>query len=182
MLGIERTGSVYPNSALLAASEPPACFCRRIRQVPVLQRGSLPRHQGWTHTKPHSCCICLTLCGANPSQGSDLWLGSEPAKRRIQDLAWIYLCIYIMTEKANSLQANMSQNKNSVKVSWAQQWDDVIPATHWTLELPDRPERFSAKSNEKVPAGKPPTDTPAGFSKQLEPQCLTLSSRHSCRA
>lgn len=99
------------------------------------------------------------LFSADPSQGLDLWLGLDPAKLRIQDLACICLCIYIMTEKANSLQATMSQNKNTVKVSWAQQWEDVIPATRSTLKLPDQPEGLLGKSPEKMPAGKPPTDT-----------------------
>lgn len=128
-------------------------------QVPVLLQVSLQRCQGWMHTKPHSRCVCLMLLLADPSQGSDLWLGLEPAKLKTQDLACICLCIYTMTEKANSLQANMSQNKNTVKVSWAQQWDDVIPATRSTLELPDQPEGLLGKSTEKMPAGKPPTDT-----------------------
>lgn len=117
MLGIEKRGSRWSDSVLLAVSEPHTCSCRRIREVPVLQRVSLPRRQHWVRIKPQSRYICLTLCGADPSQGSDLWLGSEPAKRGIQNLAWICLCIYIMTEKANSLGANMSQNKNTVKVS-----------------------------------------------------------------
>lgn len=86
-------------------------------QVPVLLRVSLQRCEGWVYIKPHSHCVCLMLLSADHSQGSDLWLGLEPAQLRIQDLACICLCIYIMTEKANSLQANMSQNKNTVKVS-----------------------------------------------------------------
>lgn len=127
-------------------------------QVPVILQVSLQRCQGWVHIKPHGHCVCLMLLCADPSQGLDLWLGLEPAKLRIQDLAWICLCIYTMTEKANSLQANMSQNKNTVKVSWAQQRDD-IPATRSTLKLPDQPEGLLGKSPEKMPAGKPPTDT-----------------------
>lgn len=102
-------------------------------QVSVLQQVSLQRRRGWVHIKPHSHCICLMLCGAHPSRDLDLWLGLEPAKWRIQDLAWICLCIYIMTEKANSLQANMSQNKNTMKVSWAQQWEMMLTQPHVQL-------------------------------------------------
>lgn len=63
-------------------------------QVPVLRWVSLQRRRGWVHIKLHSRCICLTLCSADPSQGSDLWLGLEPAKQRIQDLAWS-VCVFI---------------------------------------------------------------------------------------
>lgn len=182
MLDIEKRWSGWLNS-VPAVSEAPYTFCSgRSGQVPMLQQDSLETCQGGVCINPHRHGICLALCGAEPSQHSDLWLGLEPAKGRILNLAWICLCTYIMTEKENSLQASMSQNKNTVKVSWAQPWDDVILSTRSSLELPDWPEGLSAKSQEKMPAGKPPTDTPAGFSKQLELQCLTLSSRHSCRA
>lgn len=159
MLGVERKGSGWPKSFLPAVSEPHGCFCSRISAGTCAPAGFLAEVWGlgvYKATQP-LCLPNAAKCRSQPGLGFVAGLGACTAK----DSGFgLHLSVYLYNDRKSKFLTSKYESKQKHcegQLSTAVRW--CYPSHSSTLKLPYRPEGLLGKSPEKMPAGKPPTDT-----------------------